>query len=136
MWRCQHFTPHPHHTPKSAGFSFPGQWPHSLLSVCFKISFTLWHTNCFHIPLFSIQHKAVLLSDQYLISFISTFIFAFLTLLTRFVKTSADISSNLGIVRVFKGATLVLLVNKLTKPMQIRGKKLSLEYCNADISES
>ena len=42
---------------RSAGLSFPGQCLHSMPSVNFKISSTLWQTNCFHSPLFRIQRK-------------------------------------------------------------------------------
>ena len=48
--------------PKSAGYSV-FLYPQSFLCVNFKISPTWWQTNCFHSPLFSIRHRAVLLSN-------------------------------------------------------------------------
>ena len=102
--------------PMSAGFSSPGQCAQSPLFVNFKISLTLWRTNCFHSPLFCIQQSAVLLSSQNLTSL--TFrddSKAFWTVFINLARLKADISSSLGMVRLFKGATLVFETMRLAR---------------------
>ena len=94
------------------GFSPPGQYP-----KLFRLLILIFHSHgtwqIVSTPTsFSIQHRAVLLSSQYLTlpNFMSCYI-AFNTEFMSCAKILADINSNLGIVSTFDGATRHLNVS-------------------------
>ena len=80
--------------------------PPMLLGCQSQISLTRLFTNCFHSSQFSIQNRAVLLSNHSVTSSISLCdTNAFFTVVDSFAKILAEVSSSLGMVSFFTGAT-------------------------------
>jgi len=97
------------HDGISTGFSLPGQWRQYLVGTNFHISLTWFWMNGFH-SLFSplIQYNATV--KQAIELNTTSCSSATSTLCINLARRSADSSSNLGMVCVFTGQTIVLAV--------------------------